>query len=159
MAAASLDQTLDAEDVVADYFAKAGLSDKLKSVSVDEGVNYRTVTADAKAVSQNFFMSMVGIDSIDAPAASIAEQRITNVEIALALDISGSMYVTPSRIANLKVAAKDFVDTVLAKDTAEQNLDLDRALQRSGQHWARPVQQIHGGQSGQPCRRRGSLLP
>ncbi len=117
LAAASLDQTLDAEDVVADYFAKAGLSDKLKSVSVDEGVNFRTVTADAKAVSKNFFMHMVGIDSIDAPAASIAEQRITNVEIALVLDISGSMYVTPSRIANLKVAAKDFVDTVLAKDT------------------------------------------
>lgn len=117
LAAASLDQTLDAEDVVADYFAKAGLSDKLKSVSVDEGVNYRTVTADAKAVSENFFMQMMGIDSIDAPAASIAEQRITNVEIALVLDISGSMYNTPSRIANLKVAAKDFVDTVLAKDT------------------------------------------
>ncbi|MES2667386.1 MAG: TadE/TadG family type IV pilus assembly protein [Pseudomonadota bacterium] len=117
LAAASLDQTLDAEDVVADYFAKAGLSDKLKSVSVDEGVNYRTVTADAKAVSENFFMQMIGIDSIDAPAASIAEQRITNVEIALVLDISGSMYNTPSRITNLKAAAKDFVDTVLAKDT------------------------------------------
>lgn len=112
LAASSLRQTLPADGVVRDYFDKAGLSQYLSSVTVDEGLNYRTVTADASADTEPFFMHMMGIDKFEAAGASIAEQRISNIEISLVLDISGSM--SGSRISNLRPAAKEFIDTVIA---------------------------------------------
>ena len=119
LAAASLDQPLEAEDVVTDYFAKAGLADKLESVSLDEGINFRIVTADASALSQNFFMDWIGYADLTAPAHSVAEQRITNVEVTLVLDISGSMG-SNNKLTNLKVAASDFVDLLLERDVEDR---------------------------------------
>ena len=115
LASASLSQTLDAEEVVTDYFAKAGLSEYLRSVSVDEGLNYREVVADARAATDPYFLHLIGINEMDAPGHSIAEQRMTNVEIMLVLDVSGSMG-SNSRLTNLKTAAREFVDTVLSSD-------------------------------------------
>lgn len=115
LAAASLTQDMDAETVVYEYFEKAQLSEFLKDVSVDEGINYRQVTADASAETNPLFMHMMGISDLDAPGHSMAEQRITNVEIVLVLDVSGSMG-SNNRLVNLKSAAKEFVDTVLSSD-------------------------------------------
>jgi hypothetical protein len=109
-------QDLDAEDVVNDYFAKAGLSDNLDWVNVESGLNYRSVTAAASSSIDPFFVQMLGIDTLSAASGSGAEQRTTNVEISMVLDISGSMQNTPSRITNLKSAASEFVDTVLSAD-------------------------------------------
>jgi hypothetical protein len=118
LAAASLTQDLDPEEVVNDYFEKAGLLEHLDSVTVTEGLNFRIVEAEAQAELDPFFAQMVGIDRFDVPATSAAEQRITNVEIALVLDVSGSMLGT--KIANLKTAAKEFVSTVLNNDTDDR---------------------------------------
>lgn len=115
LAAASLTQDMDAETVVYEYFEKAQLAQYLKDVTVEEGINYREVTADASAETNPFFMHMMGINELDAPGHSMAEQRITNVEIVLVLDVSGSMG-NNSRLVNLKSAAKEFVDTVLSSD-------------------------------------------
>jgi Flp pilus assembly protein TadG len=114
LAAASLSQTLTPTAVVDDYFLKAGLSQYLSSVVVDEGMNFRTVTADADAVVQPVFMQLLGITGLDALGHSQAEQRLNNIEIMLSLDISGSMSGT--KIANLITAANSFVDTVLNSD-------------------------------------------
>lgn len=119
LAAASLDQPLDAEDVVIDYFAKAGLADKLESVSLDEGLNFKTVTAEASALSPNYFMDFLGYDQFVAPAHSVAEQRITNVEVVLVLDISGSM-AGNNKLTNLKKAATGFVDLILERDVEDR---------------------------------------
>lgn len=116
LAAASLEQTLDPVEVVNDYFAKAGLRDDLDGIFVDEGMNYKIVSAEATVRSENYFMSMMDVPYLQAVSASQAEQRVTNVEIALVLDVSGSMHNQISRINNLKTAAKDFVDTVLEND-------------------------------------------
>lgn len=112
--AASLDQRLDPESVVRDCVEKAGLSAGLRNVDVLGGMNSRTVTTVARVDSQPFFMHMIGIDSFDAAARSGAEQKITNVEIALVLDISGSM--GGSKITNLRAAASEFVATMLDSD-------------------------------------------
>lgn len=119
LASASLTQRLNAEDVVTDYFDKAGLAEYLTSVSVDEGLNYREVVADARAATDPFFLHLIGIDEMDAPGHSQAEQRVTNVEIALVLDVSGSMD-SNSRLTNLKTAAKEFVNTVLSNDSDDR---------------------------------------
>jgi Flp pilus assembly protein TadG len=123
LAAASLTQDLDPETVCRDYVAKAGHTDDLTEVDVNEGLNYRIVEASANAVEKPFFAHMVGINQFDVPAASVAEQRITDIEIAMVLDVSGSMINTPSRISNLRTAAKEFVQTVLETD-AEQRTSI-----------------------------------
>jgi Flp pilus assembly protein TadG len=119
LAAASLSQQLDAEDVVTDYFDKAGLADYLRAVSVEEGLNYREVNADARAATNPFFLHMIGVEEMDAPGRSKAEQRMTNVEIVLVLDVSGSM-ADNNRLTNLKSAANEFVDTVLSSDSEDR---------------------------------------
>ena len=81
LAAASLTQTLAPGAVVSDYFIKAGLAEYLTSVTVREGVNFREVEADALADTQPMFLHMLGIDNFEAPGHSMAEERISNVEI------------------------------------------------------------------------------
>lgn len=119
LASASLTQQLDSEDVVEDYFDKAGIASFLKSVTVDEGLNFREVSANAEAETNPYFLHLIGIDKLDAPGHSTAEQRMTNVEIALVLDVSGSMKDN-NRLVNLKIAANEFVDTVLSSDDEDR---------------------------------------
>ncbi len=114
LAAAGLKQTLDPQSVVNDYFEKMGLSEYLQGVTVDQGLNFRSVEADAKGDTNPFFMRMMGIDKFNVAAASGAEQRINNIEISLVLDVSGSM--AGSKLTNLKSAANQFIDTVLDQD-------------------------------------------
>lgn len=120
LAAASISQDLDPVDVVNDYFSKAGLANTLDWVNVESGLNSRTVTAAANSTINTFFMHLMGINTLDIDTGSGAEQRITNVEISMVLDISGSMQNTPSRITNLKSAAVEFVDTVLSSDAEDR---------------------------------------
>ncbi len=122
LAAADLDQVLEPEAVVQDYMDKAGLSQYLTSVTVDQGIAFRDVIATAEAEVTTQFMHMGGIDALDAPAASRAEERIGSVEISLILDVSGSMN-SNSRLVNLKIAAKDFVDQMF-DNTEEDKLSI-----------------------------------
>jgi len=114
LAAASLDQALDSEDVVRDYFQKAGLESFLTDVNVVAGLNSKTVTASADMTLNTFFMHMMGIDTLKAPARGEAEESLTNIEVSLILDVSGSMGSWSdaggdSKLNLLKDAAKDFV--------------------------------------------------
>lgn len=113
LAAADLGQELSPEAVVDDYFDKAGMSEHLSTVVVDEGLNYRVVSAEASATIDTMFMKMVGVDTLTVPATGTAEERIDGVEISMVLDVSGSMR-SNSRLSNLKIAARDFIDTMEA---------------------------------------------
>lgn len=119
LAAASLGQELDAEAVVIDYFAKSGLQNYTLDVTVDEGINYKTVSAEVDVTMQSFFLNMIGIDTLIAGVSGTAEERIQKVEISLVLDISGSMGWY-SRMTNLKSAAKDFVEALLNSSDPNQ---------------------------------------
>lgn len=117
LAAASLTQELDAEDVVRDYFAKAGLSENLKLVQYERTFNGSTVRAEAETTIKPLFMNLMEPSeskNLVASGASQAEQRINNIEIMLVLDVSGSM--AGSKLTNLKSAANEFIDTVLDQD-------------------------------------------
>ena len=112
LAAADLDQPLDPAEVVQDYFNKAGMGQYLTSVGVDEGLNFRTVTARADATTRTRFMQALGVPELAVPARSTAEERISNVEISMVLDISGSMGRN-NKMENLHDAAETFINTVL----------------------------------------------
>ena len=118
LAAADLDQPLEPDAVVADYFNKAGMGNYLTSVAVDQGINYRTVEARADATTHTQFMRLMGVPILDVPARSGAEERVQNVEISMVLDISGSM-ATNNKMQNLRDAADVFIDTVLTPDTQD----------------------------------------
>jgi Flp pilus assembly protein TadG len=113
LAAADLDQTQTPGVVINDYLGKAGLASYLTGIAVDQGLGYRTVSASAALDFKTDFLHMSGIDTIYTTAASTAEERIDGVEISLVLDVSGSMN-SNSRLTNLKTAARDFVDTMVA---------------------------------------------
>ncbi len=121
LAAASMRQELDPYDVVADYFDKAGIGANLVDTVVDDGLNFRNVRAVTELSVRNYFMHMVGIDKLESAGAGAAEERKTNVEIALVLDISGSMDGT--RIRNLRSAANEFIDEIL-KDDVENRVSI-----------------------------------
>ncbi|WP_372885655.1 pilus assembly protein TadG-related protein [Shimia sp.] len=111
LAAADLNQERDPQAVVEDYFAKSGMTDYLASVTVDDGLNYRVVEASASMDIKTHFIKVFGIDKVAVPASGRAEERIGNLEISLVLDVSGSMN-SNSRLTNLKIAAKDFIETM-----------------------------------------------
>ncbi|MFY0660670.1 MAG: Tad domain-containing protein [Shimia sp.] len=147
LAAADLDQTRAADVVVADYFEKAGVAHTLNEVTVSQSLNHRSVSATAE-IESNLVYSTVSRDmktlmpekpagevyssaeiqelkeklpertSLTIGASGTAEERIGNIEISLVLDVSGSMN-NNSRLSNLKVAAKEFVQTM--DDTTEDD--------------------------------------
>ncbi|NUH64833.1 Tad domain-containing protein [Sulfitobacter sp. S0837] len=118
LAAADLDQTLDPEEVARDYFNKAGMSEYVSTVEVDEGLNYRRVTVDASRDLNTLFMDNLGTDKLYVPAKSTAEEKINKVEISMVLDISGSMRHN-RKINNLHSAGAVFIDTVLKPENED----------------------------------------
>lgn len=123
LAAATLREAGDREAIVRDYFEAAGLSAYLDSVSVEQALNASTVTVTANAGVNTLFMRWVGTDQLVTREVSTAREEITNIEIALVLDISGSMRWTDSigipRITRLRSAAVEFVDRVINADAPE----------------------------------------
>jgi len=118
LAAASLTQSRSAEDVVRAY-VEAALSDHqglLQSldlqVSSDISFNARQVEASAAVTVPTTLLGVAGINSLTVRRDASALQQIRDIEIALVLDISGSM--GGSKIRALRDAAEEFVEVVLA---------------------------------------------
>ncbi|MBK1635734.1 TadE/TadG family type IV pilus assembly protein [Rhodovulum adriaticum] len=133
LAATGLGNSLDAEDVVLDYFAKAGLSDYISSedITVVENkssgtLSYRRVTATADAEIDTYLLKLVNLDTLTVSAGGTAEEGITDLEISMVLDVSGSMSnwsssSRSSKIAALKEAAKDFVYYMQCNQAADRD--------------------------------------
>ncbi|OCX66625.1 hypothetical protein BFP70_00180 [Thioclava sp. SK-1] len=124
LAAASLSQDLDPYDVVDDYMLKAGLGDLKHVTNVEESDigAWRRVTITVDDDMPTIFGPLVGVTSLSSDGRSQAEESVGNVEIALVLDISGSMNyninnpgsaqsgVSPTRMERLRPAATNFVN-------------------------------------------------
>ncbi len=123
IAASSLSQTAstDAEiqALVKDYVSKAGYDPDMVNVTpvieFPEGGSVaigRSVSANVDFRLDTIFMNMMGIDHLEGQTKGAAREGQQLIEIALVLDMSGSMGDN-GKMDNLKVAAKDFVTTVL----------------------------------------------
>ncbi|WP_068312549.1 Tad domain-containing protein [Aliiruegeria sabulilitoris] len=120
LAAADLDQTLDPKSVVEDYLRRAGLNPEDVEITVKQGIDFREVSAQTNYDVPTMFMNMVGIDDLSAPAAGSAMESVSELEIALVLDNSGSMASNSNyRMKLLKPAAKNFVEQVLDNESSE----------------------------------------
>lgn len=118
LAAANLDQTLDPETVVRDYFAKSGVDGDITDVQVFPSVTSRRVTGTAEVEMRSLFLQALGRDSFQANVASVAAERVNDVEISLVLDISGSM--SEDKMTDLQDAAALFVSDMLTADTRDR---------------------------------------
>ncbi len=118
LSAASFKQGADPAVVVADYMTTRAFSEYTVNLNVQSqlSINSRVVTADATVEVGTFFLKLLGINSLTAAAHGVAEEAVTNVEISLVLDISGSMGWN-GKLDKLKVAAREFVDTILTPNT------------------------------------------
>ena len=129
LAAADLDQSLPPEVVCAAYFEKSGMSDFLDSCVATQGLNFRTVAAAASAEMPLFFADLPAVlvrpfdpefsaqmSTLTVSGTSTAEERVSDVEVSLILDVSSSMN-SNGRMTNLRPAAREFVSTVLANNT------------------------------------------
>ncbi len=113
LAAADLQQPLDAAAVVQDYIDKAGIDATLTGApQVTSEINFKSVQANASLTVPTQFIHMVGVDNLVAPAAAAAEEAIDGIEVVMVLDVSGSMGWN-NKLVNLKPAAREFVDTIL----------------------------------------------
>ncbi len=138
LAATDLDQTLSPEAVVEDYFDKAGLLEYLETVNVRQGFNFREVSATVRADVPTMFLKMLDMPTLPAPAAGTAEEVISDIEITLVLDVSNSMN-SNSRLANLKIAARAFVDTVLSSPQAQDKISISLVMYTGQVHVGAPL--------------------
>ncbi|MEM6890991.1 MAG: TadE/TadG family type IV pilus assembly protein [Pseudomonadota bacterium] len=122
LAAADLQQSLDSRAVVEDFFEKAGLEDNLNDVRIVDDDTGRTVTVDAGLDQQALLARLAGIETWGVSVVGAAKESRGDIEIAVALDNSGSMSwapgstsgpaADPSRMDLLIPAAEAFVDAV-----------------------------------------------
>ena len=111
LAAANLNNALSPATVVDEYFEASGLTDALTSTEVIEAVSSRKVTANAGLTLDTAFLRMSGIDTLDVDVVSSARHDAGDIEIAMVLDVSGSM--DGDREVRMREAARQFIDTVL----------------------------------------------
>ncbi|WP_172960984.1 Tad domain-containing protein [Oceaniglobus roseus] len=129
LAAADLDQTLPPEDVVASYFEKEGMGDYVKSVNVSSNANARSVSIQTEKLQKTMFMNFMnysGVDTLTPHSVSAATEVINDIEISLVLDVSNSMNEpssavgSASKLADLKSAAKRFIDKIYSGTAPER---------------------------------------
>lgn len=119
LAAAHIDQELDPESVVRDYFEKSNQTQYLQSVEVFEDSTKRRVTATAHKDVPTQFMRLMGVDTLRAPGRSQAEERFPNIEISLVMDISRSMN-NGDKMSQMRTAGIGFTHAILRSDTANR---------------------------------------
>lgn len=76
-----------------------------------------TVKATASAAVPTYLMHLVGYRTYTVTVSSEVKRNANSLEIALVLDITGSM--SGSKIYDLKAAAKDLIDTVVWDDQSQ----------------------------------------
>ncbi len=118
LAAASMRQVRDPDVVVRDYFQKAGMIETLQTVDYDSDLDSSEVYVNARVPVETYFMRLMNVNLLNAFAAGKAEEGVSNIEISLVLDISGSMRfgTNGSQISKLRVAAKSFFNQILTTD-------------------------------------------
>ena len=111
--------------LVKEHVAKAGYDPDMVTVNaIFEGPTGGTTTGRSVSATVDFrmdtmFMNIMGIDTLNGQSVGAAREGQQLIEIALVLDVSGSMG-NNNKLDNLKTAAKDFVTTVINASGADR---------------------------------------
>ncbi|MEM9710249.1 MAG: TadE/TadG family type IV pilus assembly protein [Pseudomonadota bacterium] len=109
--------------VATDYLVKSGLPEsafEVESLPTKRNGELlsQSVSISTKLQMPTYFMGLTGVDVLPVPASSSASEGITELEISLVLDISGSMG-WGNKMPELKSAATKFINQVM--DAADAN--------------------------------------
>jgi len=104
-----------AEAIVADRIGDPRIAAKVDRSSID--LDTGRLFLGGEFTMPTMFVSLVGVHELSAAFSAEAMQGSVNLEVSLALDVTGSM--AGSRIRDLKVAAKDLVDVILENNRGE----------------------------------------
>lgn len=121
LAAASLSQKMEPQEVVESYLASAGFPDlAVDVVSTTEEIGDilvgRTVRASLTDAHETLLMRLFGQETLGLGVTAQATERVDDIEISLVLDVSGSMEYWSNgkrKIDHLREAASTFVEDVL----------------------------------------------
>jgi Flp pilus assembly protein TadG len=128
LAAASLNQTRPPQEIAEDWFDKTGLGDDLEFVEFSTPTvntifdpGQREVQISARVRSYNYFMRiMTDVEYLEGPSVTEAKQGVSNIEVMLVLDITGSMGEAlgdgRTKIQALREAASEFVTILKEND-------------------------------------------
>jgi len=123
LAAASLSNSRPAQLVIADYLTSnldPGIVDPDRiavTVTSERSLNTATVIVTADYSFEPVFLGLFGVRELPVSVSVGGTQSVQEVEISMVLDISGSM--AGDKIASLKDAAKEFIDTVLQEEVRD----------------------------------------
>ncbi len=113
-AAASATTTADLNARVQEFFLLNYPPDKIGApYSVQVKINGSDITVSATAKSATYFARVVGIDEMSVSESSTVTREIIGLEVALVLDVTGSM-ATNNNIATLRTAATNFTNILFA---------------------------------------------
>lgn len=87
------------------------------TANIDRGNS--TVTTSVNAVMTSSIASVAGMPTMDVSKSSTVNYKVRNVELAMALDITGSMDDN-GKISHLKTAARDVIETLLQDASSDQ---------------------------------------
>ncbi|GIT89974.1 hypothetical protein JANAI62_05420 [Jannaschia pagri] len=119
LAAASLDQAADPTEVVQNYLRVNGIDEDSVTITTSVTSQSRRISAQANSDVNTIFMGMLGYDELVVPLSSTAAEDKGDVEVAMVLDISGSM--SGSKHTNLQSAAIAFANNIFTTAANENS--------------------------------------
>lgn len=138
LAAADLDQTLDPQEVVNDYFDKVGYPDLVANVTIDEGLNFRTVSVLASGVVESNAIQgdFTGTAAIGGRALSDAQARAEARMANAAPSDSGKTFdeILEEELAGVDYETGNFIKLNAFAEAEERvnNVEISMVLDISG---------------------------
>jgi Flp pilus assembly protein TadG len=128
-AGAVVGQQLDEETLEAEArkyfdanFAGQTIDASIVDFDLDLSEDETIVTLSAKATLPTTFMLIFGQKKIDVAARSEITREMTGLEVALVLDVTGSMCDPCQKLADLKTASNDLLDVLYGDETELDDL-------------------------------------
>ena len=103
-------------------FSNNKLAAHLGSIDVNYDEATDVVTVTAAAALDTSFLRMLHIDQIDVGARAVAKRESQLMELAMVLDVTGSM--SGSKLTTLKTSAKDLIDIIYAGDPQGEKVNV-----------------------------------
>ncbi len=125
-AAASANEGDDIQSKINQFFDQNYPPEKLGATSnITLTIDGSDIIVSATAYYDTFFAKFLGVDNIEVYAESIVAREILGLEVALVLDVTGSMATVIDGVANidvLKTASTNFIDILFDRAVFEDTI-------------------------------------